>query len=267
MTPSASAMWRHLPGHMGKEIEERVAKALGKRDGNTPCTVFFRADDVAVPGKQLARLMALFIKFGAPLCLAVVPAWLTRQRWRSLSGLGQRSPSLWCWHQHGWRHANHEKEGRKQEFGPSRSTAQIAADLRHGQERLQSIMGEAFVPIFTPPWNRCSNEALGQLRSNGFQAVSRSRGQKPAALPGLPDLFVNVDLHTRKEPDPRSAWASLFRDMEAALSQNYCGIMIHHRLMNDAAYQFLESLLGILKARREIHLCRFEDVLDGGNRR
>ncbi len=80
-------------------------------------------------------------------------------------------------------------------------------------------------------------------------------------------LFVNVDLHTRKAPDPVSAWASLFSDIKQAVSQNYCGFMIHHRQMNDAAFSFLDVLLGALKTRKEIRICGFADLLDISNSR
>lgn len=255
-------MWQSLPERLGIDMAARITAALNARESSAPCIVFFRADDIAVPGKQLARLMALFTTHRSPLCLAVVPAWLTHKRWHHLKTLGKKDPSLWCWHQHGWRHANHEQGGRKQEFGPGRSSIQIRADLCHGQERLQSIIGESFFPVFTPPWNRCSIETLGQLKSNGFRAVSRSRGQLPVAPLDLPDLSVNIDLHTRKEPGPASAWASLFKDMEMAASRNYCGFMIHHRLMNDAAFDFLDALLGVLKTEKGIRICGFADLVD-----
>jgi len=259
---SVMPMWQSPPQDAAAGIDRRIAAALDARDPKSPCTVFFRADDIAVPGKQLAGLMALFTKHRCPLCLAVVPAWLTRPRWRGLKLLGKKEPSLWCWHQHGWRHANHEREGKKQEFGPGRTTAQIRLDLGKGRDRLQSIMGASFAPVFTPPWNRCSMDTLGQLEPNGFQAVSRGLGASSNTLPGLPDLFVNVDLHTRKALDPASAWASLFSDIKQAVSKNYCGFMIHHRQMNDAAFSFLDALLAALKAKREIRICGFADLLD-----
>jgi hypothetical protein len=267
MRPSVLPMWQSPPPGGAAGIDRRIAAALSARDPKSPCTIFFRADDIAVPGKQLARLMALFTRHRCPLCLAVVPAWLTRKRWHHLKMLGKKDPSLWRWHQHGWRHANHEREGKKQEFGPARSTARIRLDLCHGRDRLQSIMGASFVPVFTPPWNRCSIDTLGQLESNGFRAVSRGLGPSSNTLPGLPDLFVNVDLHTRKAPDPVSAWASLFSDIKQAVSQNYCGFMIHHRQMNDAAFSFLDVLLGALKTRKEIRICGFADLLDISNSR
>jgi len=263
MRPLASPMWEALPEHMAERIQASLRAGLDMWDRSKRCRLFFRADDIAVPGNQLTRLMALFVEYQAPLCLAVVPAWLTRQRWRCLEALARGNASLFCWHQHGWRHANHEKTGKKQEFGPGRSKARIRADLCQGRDRLKSLMGASFVPVFTPPWNRCSPETLAQLKPSGFLGVSRRTGASPPAPPDLPDLSVNVDLHTRKEPDPASAWQALFKEIAEGIGSGTCGIMIHHRRMNPAGFLFLESLLKVLSLEKGIRLCRFQDMMHG----
>ena len=76
---------------------------------------------------------------------------------------------------------NHEPSGKKYEFGPARSIAAIEHDLMRGRERLMYLMQDTFFPAFTPPWNRCSKEALVVLKTLGFRAISRSRGASPSA--------------------------------------------------------------------------------------
>jgi hypothetical protein len=142
--------------------------------------------------------MRLFLAHRMPLCLAVVPEWLDRSAWAKMQEYGPANP-LWCWHQHGWNHTNHEPEGKKCEFGESRDRAAIQTDLRKGSEHLGRLLGDLFLPVFTPPWNRCSRATLEILAELGFLAVSRFNNARPPAAGILPELAVNVDLHTRRE--------------------------------------------------------------------
>jgi peptidoglycan/xylan/chitin deacetylase (PgdA/CDA1 family) len=260
MAYRVSALWRFLPLDLSSRMDRCLSATLEKADSKDPCTIFFRADDVAVPGANFIRLMDLFARYQVPLCLAVVPAWLTQARWQHLKRIGKKAPSLWCWHQHGWRHVNHEPEGKKQEFGPSRPCLEIRADLIRGKHHLQTIMGESFSPVFTPPWNRCDQNTLGLLKELNYRAVSRSKKSVPPSPRGLPDFAVSVDLHTRKEDHPLLGWEDLFSELGSLLSQSPCGIMIHHQRMNEAAFVFLEMFLQALIKQRHLHLVHFMDL-------
>ena len=121
-------------------------------------------------------------------------------------------------------------------------------------------MEAEFYPVFTPPWNRCSLGTLQLLGELGYVAVSRSRGNMPQAPRGLPDFYVNVDLHTRKERDPAVGWKNLLKELQQAISSTFCGIMIHHQRMNEAAFDFLEMLIRILVERRELQLVKYKDL-------
>ncbi len=260
MVYPVSTLWRFLPPDLSSRMDCCFSAALEKVDSKAPGYVFFRADDVAVPGANFIRLMDLFTRYRVPLCLAVVPAWLTQARWRHLKRIGQKAPSLWCWHQHGWRHVNHEPEGKKQEFGPSRPSLKIRDDLIRGKNRLQTLMEGSFSPFFTPPWNRCDPKTMGMLKELNFRAVSRSKKSVPPSPDGLPDFAVGVDLHTRKEGHPLWGWECLFSELGSALSQGPCGIMIHHQRMNEAAFVFLEIFIQGLIQQRRFHLVHFIDL-------
>ena len=261
MQPNVAALWRHLPPDLDARIAECIRSGCEKAQGQGAGTIFFRADDVAVPGRQFLRLMDLFSAYGVPLSLAVVPAALTRQRWQYLNGFEKKNPSRWCWHQHGWRHVNHETEGKKQEFGSGRAISEIKRDLVRGKERLEMLMGDHFYPVFTPPWNRCSSATLKLAKELGYAAVSRSRGGKAPSPGGLPDYFVNVDLHTRKEKHPAAAWEKLFAELQQGIASNHCGIMIHHRMMNAAAFEFIEILLKTLVENPVLQPVHFRDLV------
>jgi hypothetical protein len=261
MNPSLETIWHTLPADLPSQIS-RCVDAAAERLHGAPAYIFFRADDVAVPGKQFRRLKEIFSQNRTPLCLAVVPAWLTAARWSHLEEPGRHTPELWCWHQHGWRHINHAKTGKKQEFGPTRRRTAIRQDLIRGRQRLEDLLGKKFYPVFTPPWNRCDLNTLEHLHADGYTAVSRSAGAGPLPRHGLPDIFINVDLHTRTETDPASAWNNLLAELRNSLSAGYCGIMIHHQRMNPAAFEFLNILLAILVKHKDFSLVHFRDLVD-----
>ena len=196
-----------------------------------------------------------------PLCLAVVPCWLTPARLSRLTAATGEDHDLWCWHQHGRLHRNFEPTGKKQEFGPSREAATIRKQLLAGRTRLEGLLGERFFPVFTPPWNRCSQDTLVALRDMGYLGLSRSRGARPAADGVIEDIQIGVDLHTRKEKEPGQALANLVRELEDELASGCCGIMLHHQRMNDAAFLLMERLLELLAARPNLHPCRFNQLV------
>lgn len=262
MNTTVSPLWRSIPRDLHARIKRTFDKALSGRTTNNPVTVHFRADDIAVTGSQFRQLMDLFYTHRVPLSLAVVPAWLTPPRWHTLKRLAGKASDLWCWHQHGWRHQNHEPSGKKQEFGPSRATEAIEHDLLHGGRRLEDLMGDAFHRIFTPPWNRCSQQTLQLLRDNFYPAVSRSTGATPTAPDGLPDFAVGLDLHTAKAASASQAWRNLWSSLSQELATGYCGIMIHHQRMNAQAVAFLDLLLDSMACDKRLRLVHLKHLSD-----
>jgi peptidoglycan/xylan/chitin deacetylase (PgdA/CDA1 family) len=249
-----SLLWHKIP----EDIWERVQELLERTDR---ATVFFRADDVAIPSMKQDRLLSIFTSCSAPLCAAMIPAWINAERWDSISRTVHGRHALFAWHQHGWNHLNHETVGKKQEFGPGTSTQEKRRAIVRGRDKLRAILGEHFLQVFTPPWNRVDPETMHILREEGFRAISRYCGDKLPSLPDLPDLPVNVDLHTRKEPSPAEGWSALLVELEQALTSGTAGFMIHHQRMNKAAFLFLEQLLPRLQAHAGIKLVHFGSLL------
>jgi len=249
MERSVSQLYRDFPEKAGPLLLQSLESGLKARQEQCPVPVFFRADDIGAPSDSFTRMMALFNKYKLPLCLAVVPAWLTERRWAAMAGLCDRGSSLWCWHQHGWKHMNHEPSGKKAEFGSSRPETRIHADVSRGKERLIDIMGSTFSPYFTPPWNRCSPATIRVLEELGFHGISRSVGNQPSS-PALPDAAINVDLHTRKERDSMGCLLGLTNEMTQAAGSGRIGIMLHHQCMNEQAFSLLDYLLEIIAHHR-----------------
>ncbi len=119
-----------------------------------PVAVFFRDDDAGWDRPALDRLLALFETHGLPIDLAIIPA-VTDEALAAHLLVRRRSSGVHVGlHQHGWAHTNHEREGRKCEFGPSRPVREVEADLAAGRRVLLDRLAGALDPVFTPPWNR-----------------------------------------------------------------------------------------------------------------
>lgn len=258
--PTAALIWRKPGRDWQQQLATCVREAAAYSSAST--RVFFRADDVAVPGRQFGQMVRLFVRHDIPLNLAVVPAWLTRKRWRMLTEETREAAHLWCWHQHGWRHHNHEPRGKKQEFGAARPLSALRHDLDRGRRRLEMLMGEHFFPVFTPPWNRCSAQALDYLYQNGYRAVSRSRGSWPVCPPGLAELSIDVDLHTRQDRHRETGWRAFLEDLLRGLTRPTCGFMLHHQRMNQNALAGLDLLLALLNGYKRFVLEDFRRLCE-----
>lgn len=261
MRKNPSNFYRHpFPADFEKRLEDVIDSGCRQAAGEKALSIFFRADDIGVPSAGFTELISLFKKHNTPLCLATVPSWLTRKRFAILQEATGDTPSLWCWHQHGRLHRNFEPHGKNQEFGPARDYATLKYQIKSGRQRLEEIMGETFQPFFTPPWNRCCEEAARALKDLHFFALSRSKGAQPDVSAILPDIHVNVDLHTTKEPNPAAVFENLLEEIENSLASGRCGIMIHHQRMNRNAYFFLDVLLHLLNNRKEAVMHHFRDI-------
>ncbi|MFZ5426883.1 MAG: polysaccharide deacetylase [Thermodesulfobacteriota bacterium] len=258
---NVSPVWMSLPGNHRERLALALDKGLAAAPGGR-AEVFFRADDVAVPGNAFTAMAEAFRTAGAPLGMAVVPAWLTQSRWAALRKVAD-GEGLFCWVQHGWRHMNFEPQGaKKREFGQARPARDKRMDLSKGFRRMREILGADFTPLFTPPWNRCDGESMEAMPGIGFKGISRTVGAGPDAPAGLPDFPVRVDLHTRKEPDPSASLDAMLGEVSEGLASGRCGIMLHHQRMNQASLAFLSLLLGELKARQGVSFAHFGHLLE-----
>ncbi|GFK93295.1 hypothetical protein NNJEOMEG_01126 [Fundidesulfovibrio magnetotacticus] len=257
---NVSPIWQALPDDHPQRLDHAVRQGLEKAPGGK-ATVFFRADDVAVPGNAFSAMLALFRERSAPLNLAVVPAWLTQSRWTALKREAA-ADSLFCWSQHGWRHMNFEAPGaKKREFGQARSARDKRQDLLKGFKRLEEIMGADFTPVFTPPWNRCDSEAMAAMPAIGFKGISRTVGAGPDAPKGLPDFPVRMDLHTRKEQDPDASLDAMLQELVQGLASGQLGVMLHHQRMNQTSFDFLALLIDQLRPHQGLSFAHFGHLL------
>ena len=258
MNRTPSSLYCTLPDGAPALLKMSIERGLKACQGDS-AEIFFRADDIGVISDTFIKLVKLFAHRRVPLNLAVVPTWISESRWSAIGNVCEVSSPLWCWHQHGWRHKNHQKEGKKCEFGSHRKDQEIEADILRGMQRLQSLLGQHFSPFFTPPWNRCSEKTLAILKNAGFKAVSRDSGAKTLHIP-LPDFQVNADLHTRKENPPGESLKKLGIELENGIMSGRLGIMIHHQRMNNSAFLLLDRLLQMVTGNDLLIPVNFKDL-------
>jgi hypothetical protein len=203
-----------------------------------PVDVFFRDDDAGWGDARLLRLIDGFAARGLPLDLAVIPAALTPGL---AAELRARPVGL---HQHGYAHLNHQREGRKCEFGSDRSRAQQEADIAAGREKLRGLLGDRLDPFFTPPWNRCTRDTGEALVALGFAALSREHRAEPLGL--LPEVPVHLDV-ARLAPDELDARFAAF-----VAGGGPVGVMFHHAVMEDGDFARADALLALLSGHDRV---------------
>ena len=218
---------------------------------------FFRDDDADRDVPSLRRLLDLFTSRGVPLSLAVIPGTLTDDGARLLrnAASGARIEI----HQHGWMHVNHEQQGRKCEFGPARSLRQQRDDIARGWQRLGERFDALCAPVFTPPWNRCTEETREALCELGFRLLSRDISAPPAAGTWLPEIPVSVDLF-RWKTGPRLKEAD---ELRAEIGRSVdrggpVGILLHHKVMSETAFDRVASLVDVLRANPRLRFHTLE---------
>ncbi len=237
-----------------------VATVLAQR--TTPCTVFFRDDDAGWEDARLFALLDVFERHCVPVDLAVIPAALTPALARALlqrmARTGQGGLGV---HQHGFAHLNHEAEGRKCEFGPSRSFDEQLACLEQGHALLAASFGTMADRIFTPPWNRCTADTAQALAHLGFEALSRDHTARPIDDMPLREIPVAVDW-CKLRPPGSSSDALVHRIAGRVAEAEVCGIMLHHAVMDAVDLDVLDSLLPLLREHPHCRCAPMSSLLD-----
>jgi hypothetical protein len=215
-----------------------------------PVEIFLRDDDAGWDDARLFELLDLVAARELPIDLAVIPDALRPELAVELRERARRSPARLGLHQHGFAHLNHEREGRKCEFGRSRPAAAQFADIGEGMRLLAAMLGPALDPIFTPPWNRCTEDTGHCLAAFGFAALSRESRAPALGVEGLAELSVTVDwfAHRKGVRLTRAEVGELLAD--GCRSGEPLGLMLHHAAMDPTELGALADLLDLL-ARHE----------------
>ncbi len=226
---------------------------------------YFRADAIGAGGRPFEALCTLFRKHEVPLAMAVVPAWLSASRCNNLFEVAPLDEPLWNWHQHGWRHVDWQKTGKKSEFGAERSYEKQLRDISLGKEKMNSIFAPHLLPVFTPPWNHLSSTTIEVVRDLNFKGVSMMGPFPRGIRPGneLKNLRVQIVLHTRKRKHGQDDFRFLCEELTSWIGRREpVGVVLHHQHMNGFAFEFLDELLHLLKHQVGARLLSFREILE-----
>jgi hypothetical protein len=211
-----------------------------------PIDIFFRDDDAGWADARLLELIDRFAEYRLPLDLAVIPAAVSDGL---ASRLLERHTGV---HQHGFAHANHEREGRKCEFGAARGRDEQRADIAAGRDRLRELFGDRLDPFFTPPWNRCTRDTGECLVELGFTLLSREHRAEPLGL--LPELPVHLDL-ARLSPSELDERFAAHVDAGGPV-----GVMFHHGVMGPDEMARASELLALLAGHERVRARSMRDL-------
>jgi len=211
-----------------------------------PRTFYFRDDDGGWASGRLLSVLDLFASYGVPLDVAVIPAAVDRALARKLRTRREHEEGALAFHQHGYTHENHERNGRPCEFGPGRSKRAQRHDIAAGAHRLRNLLGST-AAIFTPPWNRCTETTGRCLVELGFRVLVRDSSAVALGLDGLRELELHVDWSARRKG--RCLGRSEVGALLAAASRcGPTGVMLHHALVGREGLAELEQFLALLSA-------------------
>jgi hypothetical protein len=241
----------------------RLGSALAERQKlSAPLNVFFRDDDVDEDEELLRRLLRFFGERETPVNLAVIPGLLTDGAVKLLAESQSNHPGLFALNQHGWRHVNHEREGRKCEFGASRGFAEQLDDIARGRARLDEAFGADWFPAFVPPWNRCTEATHQALDRLGFRVLSAKQGSAPVTGFGFREISITLDLFTWRGGPSLKPAEEIVDDLIAQMSgQQTIGVMLHHKVMGEEAFSFLGFVLDALKQHSIVRFHTFQSLL------
>jgi len=249
-----------------KSAFDALRSVLDQLQAEKPVDFFLRDDDVDEDEETLRRLMDISLSRAVPLNLEVIPGRLTKAAIRLIKEHRRSYAPLLELHQHGWMHVNHEANGRKCEFGPSRTREQQLADIAQGKTLLEEAFQSYFFPAFTPPWNRCTEATFAALDELGFAVLSRDRDPEDPdsrdvtthhfrEIPITLDLFRWRDGARLKSPD------EIIGAIIYQIGRNdRIGIMLHHKVMDAEAFGFVDRLLAELRRYPFVRFHTFQSL-------
>jgi len=224
-------------------------------DRTAPVAFFVRDDDGGWNDEGLLALLDTVERRRVPIDLALIPDACEAALARRLRDRDGRTVHL---HQHGRAHINHERTGRKCEFGPSRSAEQQRDDIAAGRRRLRDLVGDRLEPIFTPPWNRCTAATVECLVDLDFELLSRDVTAATGAE-AVDELPVTLDWTGRRGASAGAYDWGIAIAGSIRTSRQPIGLMLHHAAMSEMDREMVGALLDLLTGHDAV---RFASMLE-----
>lgn len=217
-------------------------------------TLWWRDDDARQHSEALQRLCQLSQRFEIPLSLAVIPCGADR----SLLPFFESTPDLSAL-LHGYQHISHAQAGQRNcELGDDRPVAQVLAELEQGLQKLRELLGDRFVEVLVPPWNRLTDDLIDRLMTIGVAGLSTLGPREQLNRAGLRLNHVHIDLINWKQgrcfAGDRAVLGQLIEHLrQRRLGQvdadEATGLMSHHLAHDQGCWDFCEQLFEFLADR------------------
>jgi peptidoglycan/xylan/chitin deacetylase (PgdA/CDA1 family) len=228
--------------------------------GLTP-RFWLRDDDAIHPSDALDRLIAVAGEFEMPLLLAVIPMQVDGSLAERLANEPLATPCV-----HGYSHKRWNAPPEPAlELGGDRSVEEVLADLARGREILAGLFGAGLSGILVPPWNRIAREVAARIHECGFTGLSTNSWHVNGTI--LPELNTQIDIvdwaNGRKGHSLEWAAGELLRRLGQARKRGGApiGILAHHLVLDERAWETLAELILYLKARREVSFATADSLL------
>lgn len=212
-------------------------------------TFWWRDDDAEDRTPALDRLLGLARSHDAGVAIAVVPSGATPGLAERLAVEKQATVV-----QHGYAHRNHAAPHKKKaELGADRPAALVLGELARGALALDRLFGDAWLRVMVPPHNRIADALAAALPAAGYIGVS-TFGRKARAATGLAWINTHVDIMnwttTRAFVGESEALQATIGDLTArraaAAATTPTGLLTHHLIHDDGAWNFIDRFLGTL---------------------
>ena len=205
---------------------------------------FVRDDDAGWDDEALRRLLDRCEAHRVHIDLAVIPVALEPRL--AVELCHRAAGGMVHLHQHGFRHINHEISGRRCEFGPSRNLDQQLADITEGRAILGELLHPFVEPIFTPPWNRCTDDTAAALVDLDFTILSCDRTAAGFGVDGLAEVPITVDWFAKSKGEPLTRHQVAAEIAGQIAEGGQVGIMLHHAVTDADHLELIDELLGVL---------------------
>ncbi|MCW6510582.1 polysaccharide deacetylase [Lichenifustis flavocetrariae] len=219
--------------------------------------VWLRDDDAVSSTAALDRLAALARSRQLPVLLAVIPQ---RADW-NLADFIAAEP-LFTPTQHGFSHTNHARAGERAcEMGGDRPLTSVLDDVMRGRDKLAALFGRRHAHILVPPWNRVDPALLPHLPDARFCALS-TFADAHAGNRDLPVLNSTLDIIDWRNGRRCHAEAKLVQRLSDLIDRpEPIGILTHHLVHDDEAWQFLDHAFGWLASHGSVRLTSADAIL------
>lgn len=228
--------------------------ARWKAAGHVPA-FWWRDDDARRPTPALDRLLALSVRFAAPVTIAAVPDGDIAALAKACRTIPDAELAI-----HGFRHENRAPPGRP--FGEVYDLDRLADVMSDLSGAMEVFRRAGVAPrLFVPPWNNAHPTLKRALVLQGL-GLSCYGEPRSAAEPNRLDAHLDV---MRWKPAARFRGAVRFllrarrllaeRRAQGAWDQPL-GLLTHHLDHDEAAWRFLEAFLSIAKPVARMRLDR-----------